>query len=148
MSADWTYQDAGLATDPGIDSAIDWALGAGRGSFFGPGRQQDRIPIVVLLNGISASGFAQGDLFIETDDERISWRASVSVPAFYTDAPADPAPGLGYVTAMVRTNVPGLLQTNARLRGFIARISIGLPLGEESLPPPKPAPKPAAKARP
>ena len=120
---------------PGIDDNLEvpWALGAGRRYFFLPGRQDEWMPVLLRLNGISARDFADM-LFIDDAEERRRWKDVVRVAPFYleADAGADAAP---YCTAMVREEFFRMLERDARIRKLVESVTIGPPLDSDSLPP-------------
>src|SRR5690606_32480166 len=110
----------------------EWALDAGKGSFFPSGRQQRWLPVLVRLNGISPRDFADGQHFVDDGQSLAMWRASVRVSPLYIDDRHDRRQP--YCTAMVRPGFFEFMKRSRKLRESVARITIGLPLDSESLP--------------
>jgi hypothetical protein len=133
MAADWTKDESRNKNYPGADPYLEWATGAGRTSYFRPGRQQKWLPVLVRLSGITAKEFAEGSQLPLPD--RGSWTSSVKVPDFYTSAPPIPGQKESYCTALVTENFFKLLNDVKELKGAITQITIGLPIGLESLSP-------------
>ncbi len=132
-AAQWVEAESSYAHIPGMDPYVEWALGAGRANFFREGRQQRWMPVALRLNGINPRDFADGGKFVEDGQSLALWRASVRVSPLYTEPGRDPAET--YCTAMVRQGFFEVMKRSGRLREFVARVTIGLPLGAESLPP-------------
>jgi hypothetical protein len=132
-AAEWVEAESSYAHIPGMDPYVEWALGAGRPHFFREGRQQRWLPIAVRLNGISPRDFADGNIFVEDGQSLALWRASVRVSPLYTE-PERGADEI-FCTAMVSQGFFEFMKRNGRLREFVARVTIGLPLDAESLPP-------------
>jgi hypothetical protein len=134
MSADETSDEQGYREARGIDPYIAWALGPGRPHFFLRGRQNEWMPVLVRLRGISARDFAAGSLFIEDPERRKRWQESVHVSPLFIESPAaaDAAP---YCTAMVREEFFGFVKSDEQVRAVVDGVTLGLPLDSESLPP-------------
>jgi hypothetical protein len=131
--AEWVKVDSNYVHISGMDPYVEWALGAGRANFFLPGRQQRWLPVLVRLKGISPQEFANGQQFVEDGQSLALWRASVRVSALYTGGERDDRET--YCTAMVRPGFFEFVKRSDTLRDSVARITIGLPLDAESLPP-------------
>lgn len=132
MPLEWSIDEPRYAGIPGIDPGVEWALGPGRRYFFPPGRQQDWMPVLVLLDGISAAEFADGSGFIE-DSQLPEWRRSVRVsPLYLTPIPAFEA--VPQCTAMVTETLFEMLSENDALQRVVTRVTLGLPLNQSSLP--------------
>jgi hypothetical protein len=132
-AAEWVEAESSYAQIPGMDPYVEWALGAGRPQFFREGRQQRWMPVALRLNGISPQDFADGGLFVEDGQSLALWRASVRVSPLYANA--ERGPNEAFCTAMVRQGFFEFMKRSGRLREFVARVTIGLPLDAESLPP-------------
>jgi hypothetical protein len=131
MQAGWREAESRNTNYPGADPYLEWATGAGRTSYFLPGRQDNWLPVLVLLRGITAKEFASGEnLPVDFD----FWKISVRVPDFYVSAPEVPGEQETYCTALVTEHFFELLNDNETLRNFVPQITLGLPLGAESLP--------------
>jgi hypothetical protein len=126
--------DPGFSTVPGVDPYIDWALGAGRAHFFLRGRQQEWMPVLLRLKGISARDFAAGKFFGEEEAEkRKRWLELIHVSPLYLDAPAR-ADATSYCTAMAREGFFEFMKSDEQIREVVIGVTLGLPLDAESLP--------------
>lgn len=130
--AEWLEVESSYAHIPGMDPYVEWALGAGRAHFFREGRQQRWLPVVVRLKNTSPREFADGDKFIDDGQSLALWRASVRVSPLYASRESVDET---FCTAMVRQGFFEFMKGNARLRDSVTRVTIGLPLDAESLPP-------------
>ena len=128
-----------FASVPGVDPFVDWALGPGRKYFFLPGRSnQDRMPVVVKLNGIKVKDFATGAQFDKESNrsELVAlWAKSVQVSMLETEGPGA-AELNSYCAPTVTETFFHLLKQQASLRELVAGVTLGLPLDSELLPPP------------
>jgi hypothetical protein len=131
--ARWIEAESSYVHIPGMDPYVEWAVGAGRAHFFKEGRQQRWLPVAIRLNGISPREFADGNQFVEDGQSLALWRASVRVSPLYTSA--ERSKGEIFCTAMVSQGFFEFMKRNGRLRDFVARVTVGLPLDRESLPP-------------
>jgi hypothetical protein len=132
--SEWVTVDSSYANIPGMDPYVEWALGAGRAHFFLEGRQQRWLPVLLQLRGVSPGEFADGHGFIEDGQSLALWRASIRVDSLYAEREQE-EDGDTYCTAMVRPGFFEFMRRSARLRESVARVTIGLPLDAESLPP-------------
>lgn len=132
-SSGWTWSDPQYAQVPGMDPELEWALGVGRDSFFAAGRQQRWMPVMVELLGISVDEFAAGTGFLEDGPSRTMWQASVRVSPLY-DAVEDQG-DITFCTAMVKPGFFEFLRRSESLTKVVVGVTLGLPLGAESLGP-------------
>jgi hypothetical protein len=115
---------------PGVDPYVDWALNAGRESFFLKDRQQHWISVLLLVIGIDRDDFAEGKGFI--DPEKLpEWKGAIRVFKFY-EVQAIPAEEPRFVTALVTERFFEILEQNSLLQKHVARLSLGLPLDDEA----------------
>jgi hypothetical protein len=130
----WVWADRAFAQLPGIDPDLEWALGSGRPTFFGQGRQQRWIPVLVELQGISVDEFAAGTGFLDDGPSRTMWQTSVRVLHLYDDE----EPGRSettFCTAMVSQGFFEFLKLSESIRKFVIGITLSLPLDNNSLAP-------------
>jgi hypothetical protein len=124
MAADDTAPERYIRT-PGVDLYVGWALGPGRERFFLP-QQREWMPVLVRLEGISAAEFASGRPFL-ADDALTDWSSAVQVAPLFTQARTAPGP-VSYCTALVTSRFFDMLSANERLRSFVPRVTLGLPM--------------------
>jgi hypothetical protein len=130
----WTWSDLTYAHVPGVDPELEWALGAGKDAFFAAGRQQRWMPVVIEVMGISVDEFAAGTGFLEDGPSRTMWQASVRVSPLYEVAQQASGEGT-FCTAMVKPGFFEFLRRSESLSKVIVGVTLGLPLGAESLGP-------------
>ena len=82
MASEWIQTTSRYADIPGVDPYIDLALGMPEGGFYARERQQPWTSVLLRLNDISASEFADGE-FYHDPEWRAWWRKLVHVPALY-----------------------------------------------------------------
>lgn len=136
-SSRWTWTDPRYASSPGIDPELEWALGAGKDTFFSSGRQQRWMPVMVELQGITIAEFAAGTGFLDDGPSRTMWQASVRVSPLY-DGAEQAASDMAFCTAMVKPGFFEFLRRSDGLKKAVVAVSLGLPLGAESLGPTTP----------
>jgi hypothetical protein len=129
----WNKTEPRYASIPGVDPAVDWALGEGNDYFFASHAQRQWMPILVQLKQMDAREFQDGKQFLERAEQFESWRSSVRVSKLYTE-PAGDAEPFRFCTALVTREFFEFLLTNPDLRRFVARVTLGLPLDRDSLP--------------
>jgi hypothetical protein len=117
-----------------IDPEVEWALGAGRGSYFAPGRQQRWIPVAIELQGISIKEFAAGTEFLDDGPSRTMWQASLRISPLCLRAESSGGDTV-FCAAMVTGGFFEFLRRNERLGKIVLNVALGLPLGTESLGP-------------
>src|SRR5216683_1789794 len=116
----------------GIDPYIFWLLGEGKQYYFLPGRQQEWIPLFLLLSDeFTAQEFADG-AHITATERRVAWQRAVRVPSLYTDSTIVAGKG-SYITAFMSASY--LLKDfvedeglRADLRRAVRTVTPGLPL--------------------
>jgi hypothetical protein len=133
-SSEWAWSEPRHTQAPGIDPELEWALGAGKDTFFAAGRQQRWMPAMIELHGISVEEFAAGTGFLEDGPSRSMWQASVRVSPLY-ETVEDEAGEITYCTAMVKPGFFEFLRRSESLTKVVAGVTLGLPLGAESLGP-------------
>jgi hypothetical protein len=133
-SSDWTWSDPTYSQVPGLDPELEWGLGAGKDALFAPTRQQRWMPVMIELQGISVAEFAAGTSVLEDGPSRTMWQASVRVSPLYETA-QDEAGEITYCTAMVKPGFFEFLRLNESLTKVVVGVTLGLPLGAESLGP-------------
>jgi len=130
----WVWTERAFVQLPGIDPDLEWALGSGKPTFFGRGRQQRWISVLVELQGISVREFAAGTEFLDDGPSRAMWQASVRVLNLYDEH----EPGrsdIAFCTAMVSQGFFAFLKRSEGLRKVVIGITLSLPLDNESLAP-------------
>jgi hypothetical protein len=133
-ASNWVWSDPTYAQVRGVDPELEWALGAGKDAFFTAGRQQRWMPVVIELVGISVDEFAAGTGFLEDGPSRTMWQASIRVSPLYEVV--EEASGEGtFCTAMVKPGFFEFLRRSESLGKVIVGVTLGLPLGAESLGP-------------
>lgn len=130
----WTWSEPRYTQVSGVDPELEWALGAGKDAFFASGRQQRWMPVVIELLGISIDEFAAGTGFLEDGPSRTMWQASVRVSPLYEAVEENPSE-VAYCTAMVKPGFFEFLRRSESLSKVVAGVTLGLPLGAESLGP-------------
>jgi hypothetical protein len=133
-ASEWVWSDPRYAPPPGVDPDLEWALGAGKDTFFSPGRQQRWTAVMIELQGISVDEFAAGTAFLEDGPSRTMWQATVRVsPLSWADA--ESADNITYCTAMVKPGFFEFLRHSDSLTKVVVGVTLGLPLGAESFGP-------------
>ncbi len=135
MASEWTTVEPGFSRVPGVDPAVEWALGEGADYFFPSENQQQWVPILVQFKEeISESEFENGKRFIAE-----GWKVPVRVGRVHTADSADRP--VRFTTALVsRAYFQRLVdlwpnkEFQEAYKKYIARIVIGLPLDDDSLP--------------
>jgi len=139
-AAEWRWVDPRYNHTTGIDPELEWALGPGRDVFFPYGHQltygpQRRwMPLTIELQGISLEEFAVGTGFLDDGPSRTMWQASVRISPLYATG-ANGARDMSFFTAMVTEGFFVFLRQNERLNKAVLSVTLGLPLGAESLGP-------------
>lgn len=133
-ASDWAWSDPRYTQAPGVDPELEWALGVGKDAFFSPGRQQRWMPVMIELLGISVDEFAAGTGFLEDGPSRTMWQASIRVSPLYGAAQESPGEGT-FCTAMVKPGFFEFLRRSESLNKVVVGVTLGLPLGAESLGP-------------
>jgi hypothetical protein len=112
---------------PGVDPAIDWALGPGRSYFFAPGEKEKDpwLPVTLHLGSISAGDLASGARFVRTRTESTAWENGIQIPSFCV-VPPKGLEELKFCTAWVKMSFLGTLC--GLVPQFIRRIELCLPL--------------------
>lgn len=138
MASEWQIREPRWSRVPGIDPSVEWILDDGATYFYPSENQQQWFPIIVQFQKdkqLSEAEFETGKHFVDE-----GWRVTVRVPRLHT---ADVSGSeVSFCTAVVRRDffdrMLNLWKTDAKFvetyKEYIARISIGLPLDEESLP--------------
>ena len=129
----WNKTEPRYASIPGVDPAVDWALGEGNDYFFASQAQRQWMPILVQLQRMNAREFQDGKQFLEREADFDVWRSSVRVSKLYTEL-ADDAEPFRFCTALVTREFFEFLLSKPDLRKFVARVTLGLPLDRDSLP--------------
>jgi hypothetical protein len=132
-SSRWVHSDLRYATTPGVDPELEWALGPGKDTFFTLERQQRWVPVMIELQDMTVAEFAAGTGFLDDGPSRTMWQANVRVSPLYEST--EDAPGLSYCTAMVKLGFFEFLRRSDSLKKSVVGVSLGLPLGAESLGP-------------
>ncbi len=132
MTSAWSKTEPPYASIPGVDPAVDWALGEGTGYFFASEDQRRWMPILVQLKDIDPGQFQEGRSFLRSE-EMSRWLDSVRVSKLYIRADPGASP-FRFCTALVTREFFDLLLGNPKIQQFIARITLGLPLDRDSLP--------------
>lgn len=138
MAIEWTKREAAYAEIMALCPFIDWALGAGSAGFF-PADQQlldaqdQRLPVMLRLKGMLPAEFASGRAFFPDSAGQERWRRRVRVPALYAEGDMKGRTRI-VCTAMVTRWFFEELVRNRALRAAVIRVTIGLPLRNESLP--------------
>lgn len=130
----WSHDERTFAQLPGVDPDVEWALGSGRDTFFGFGRQQRWVPVLVELQGISVDEFAAGTSFLDDGPSRTMWQASVRVSKLY-DAAVSGESRSAFCTAVVTQGFFEFLKFNESLQKVVAGVTLSLPVDLESLAP-------------
>jgi hypothetical protein len=140
MAKTWVADEQKLLDARGIDPAVEWALNEGSDYLF-PEEGLHWVPVLVELKAGSDLGleqFADGERLAPKHVE--TWRASVRALRLHAIG-ADAAERLRFVSALVTRDFFALLSREPDVRSrygeHIARVSLGLPLEAESLPPPE-----------
>jgi hypothetical protein len=140
MTIEWTVTEGGYSGIKGVCPFVDWALGTEHSTFFPTdhGAPKDtgerRLPVMLRLDDITPAEFADGTRFFSNADDVARWRQRVRVSALYT-APAMRTRKRFACTALVTRWFFEELGRNEALLRAVARVTLGLPLREESLPP-------------
>ena len=138
MAIEWKEVTSGYSRLQGVCPFVDWSLGSENSGFFPmdeslPEGQEPRLPVMLRLKGLSPARFASGDDFFDAADQRRRWRARVRVPALYTE-PAMEGRTRIVCTALVTRWFFQELERNDRLLAAVIRVTLGLPLRDDSLP--------------
>ena len=137
MATKWSESQPVYAGIESICPFLERALGDGQADFFPAGHTEDtqkrRFPIMVRLKELTPRRFAAGDSFFSDPRELARWRARVLVPALYTEGDMKGRTRL-VCTALVTRWFFDTVKTNKALRDAIIRITLALPLRDESLP--------------
>jgi hypothetical protein len=133
-SSQWAWTEPRYATTPGVDPELEWALGSGKDTFFAGGRQQRWMPVMVELQGITVAEFAAGTGFLDDGPSRTMWQASIRVSPVH-EGIEDGASDIAYCTAMVKQGFFEFLRQSETLKKTVVGITLGLPIGAESLGP-------------
>ena len=136
MSSGWDTDvvHSDFLSIPGIDPAVEWALGEGRSYFFPSEQQQQWMPILIhMKESVSADEFASGELFVD-GNLLDKWRSCVRVPRLHTGRHL-------FCTALVTRDffeLPAIMWNDVKLqanyRRFILRVTLGLPIDDDALP--------------
>jgi hypothetical protein len=124
----------GYANTIGVDPYIDWVLGPGQTYHLRPGRQQDRLAVLVRVSGISARDFSEGKGFADAGTQNARWKASIHVPLLYIEDSDDDGKGERTLPALITPDFLEMLQSQARLRKVVVRVTLSQPLDSASLP--------------
>jgi hypothetical protein len=143
-SSRWVWSDPSYVLQPGLDPELEWALGVGKDAFFAPRRQQRWTPVMVELQGISVDEFAAGTGFLEDGPSRSMWQASVRVSPLHEATEGSPDERT-FCTAMVKPGFFEFLRRSENLGKVVVGITLGLPIGAESLGPTIPLTNPGQK---
>jgi hypothetical protein len=136
MASEWQTVEPRWSRVPGIDPSVEWILDEGATYFYPSENQQQWFPIVVLFKKeLREDDFASGERFVDG-----GWKTTVRVPRLHLAKAADKP--VSFCTALVTRDffdrMLKLWETDpkfvATYPDYIARISIGLPLDDESLP--------------
>lgn len=123
----------GYASMTGVDPYIDWVLGPGQTYHLRPGRQQDKLAVLVRVSGISARDFADGKGFADAATQNARWKTSVHVPLLYIEDSQDDGKGERTLPALITPDFLEMLKSPSRLRRFIVRVTLSQPLDSASL---------------
>lgn len=104
-----------------VDPYYEWARSTGFAHFFREGQEQ-RFPVLIELNGISAEDFESGNWHAPA-----GWRDMIDVPAMYGRAPRGLA-SFPFCSATVTQAFFSQVGTNAALRQVIRRVELSLPV--------------------
>lgn len=132
MTSEWKRREAGYSDLQGVCPYVDWALGSGSRGFF-PHTQKLRVPVMLRLDRMLPRDFASGDSFFPDARGRALWRNEVRVPAIYTQPDWSTRSRI-VCTAVVTRWFFRILEERKDIRARILRITLGLPLREDSLP--------------
>ena len=138
MASEWTTRAPAYAEIMALCPFIDWALGAGSAGFFPADQQaldaqEQRLPVMLRLKGMLPAEFASGRAFFSDSAGQRRWQQRVRVPALYTESNMKGRTRI-VCTAMVTRWFFEELTRNRALRAAVIRVTIGLPLRNESLP--------------
>src|SRR5262245_42860777 len=137
MASEWQAAEPRWSRVPGIDPSVEWVLGEGATYFYPSENQQQWFPIIVQFQKdqrLSEAEFETGKHFVDE-----GWGVTVRVPRLHT---ADVSGSeVSFCTAIVGRDffdrMLALWDTDSKFaqvyKEYIARISIGLPLDDESL---------------
>jgi hypothetical protein len=148
MASEWTRRAPAYAEIMALCPFIDWALGAGSAGFF-PADQQlieerdRRLPVMIRLKGMLPAEFASGRAFFPDGAGQERWRRRVHVPALYTEGDMNGRTRIVCTATVTRWFFEELARNRA-LRAAVIRVTLGLPLRNESLPAFKNVPDEAA----
>jgi hypothetical protein len=134
MASGWVSVEPRFASLPGIDPAVEWALGEGADYFFPSEAQQEWVPILVQFKeGLSETEFESGKHFLTAWSNLV--RVSSVHTANFVDKPVQ------FTAAFVKREFFQRLldlwpnkEFQKAYDRYIARISLGLPLDDDSLP--------------
>jgi hypothetical protein len=141
MAIEWSKRDPGYAGMRGMCPFVDRALDPSNPSFFphgahGPEAGEDlrRMPVMLRLDAMTPAAFAEGRRFFSRPEDLARWRRSVRVPRLYTEGNQKGRTRI-VCTAMVTRWFLEEIGRNAALRAAVVRVTLGLPLRAECLPP-------------
>jgi hypothetical protein len=135
MASQWVTVEPGFSRVPGVDPAVEWALGEGADYFFPSENQRQWVPILVQFKEeLSESEFESGRRFVAE-----GWKVPMRVGRVHTADFADRP--VRFTTALVsRAYFLRLVELwpdpkfKEAYEKYIARIILGLPLDDDSLP--------------
>ena len=134
--AGWTdIDERGLSSVPGVDPAVEWALGEGADYFFPSDDQQLWVPILVQLKqDVGEKEFESGSL-LRVKDWSDFVRLSSAQAKSFTDSRTR------FISAFVKRTFFNRLwdlwkdeEFRTLYEKYVARITIGLPLDDDSMP--------------
>ena len=133
-SSGWRRTNPRHATIEGLDPEVEWALDVGRDTFFAAGRQQRWMPVMIELRGITVAEFAAGTGFLDDGPSRTMWQASIRVSPLH-ESIEQGSSDTAFCTAMVKPGFLEFLRSSEGLKKTVVGVSLGLPIGAESLGP-------------
>ena len=113
----WRQVDSTRAAQQRVDPYFEWARATGFVHLFRPGQEQ-RFPVIIELNGISARQFARRD-----------WGEMIRVPRMYRSPPRG-LEGFCFCTAHVSEAFFTRVHTDPALRNLIRRVELSLPIDQ------------------
>ena len=143
MSSQWIPEGLGYSSVMGVDPAVEWALGEDGVEDFFPSERREWMPVLVQLTddlSFRVADFIEGKRI--APDFLSIWARSVRVPRVHALAPGGDG-NVRFCTALVTREFFELVWKKDAVQKnyvkYVARVSLGLPLEAESLPPDKPA---------
>lgn len=129
MTCEWTKGSPLFPGLPGFDPYAEWVLGPGRPYYFGAPGTLRWIPVLLLLDGVTPSEFADGADFV-ADPDKPRWRLMVQVPELELSHNTD-----GYCAVLVKETFFSELEKNTKLRDRVPDLQLCEPLPADSFPP-------------